>query len=102
MKRNIYTPKTGWYVYDDAEQPATENRSPYIGGVSMTDKSVRNAKHVFTRRDRLMGKNRTVKDIDKALDRFSVRYPHLKRPDRFRSDPFPEVNITDDRRNNRE
>lgn len=102
MKRNIYTPKTGWYVIDDAELPATENKSPYIGGVSMTDRSIKDARHVFTKRDRMMGRNRTVKDMDRALDSFQVRYPHLKRPDRMRRDPFPNINIKDDYRNKAE
>lgn len=96
MKHNIYTPRTGWIVVDDSAP--VDNKAPYIGGCTMNDRSVRDAKHVFTKRDRMMGKNRTVKDVDTALDRFAVRYPHLKRPDRFRSDPFPEVKITDDRR----
>lgn len=100
MKRNIYTPATGWIVVDDSAPII--NKAPYIGGVSMSDKSIRDSKHVFTKKDRMLGRNKTVKDIDTALDRFSVRYPHLQRPDRFRADPFPDVKITDDRRNNRE
>lgn len=101
MKHNIYTPKTGWIVVDDAA-PAEENKAPYIGGVSMTSRSMTDCKQVFTKRDRMLGRNKTVKDVDKALDRFQVRYPHLKRPDRMRSDPLPGVKISDDRRNNRE
>jgi len=100
MKHNIYTPKTGWIVVDD-DAPII-NKAPYIGGVSMTDRSVRDCRHVFTHQERRMGKNKTVKDVDKALDRFQVRYPHLGRPDRVRRDPAPSTNITDDRRNNRE
>lgn len=101
MIRKIYTPKTGWIEVDDAA-PAPENVAPYIGGCPMSDRSVGDAKHCFTRKDRRMGRNRTVKDVDRALDRFQVRYPHLKRPDRVRRDPFPAVKITDQRRNNAE
>lgn len=101
MNRNIYTPKTGWIVVDDAA-PAEIVNAPFIGGVSMTEKSVADCKQVFTARDRRMGRNKTVKDVDRALDSFQVRYPHLKRPDRVRSDPFPGVKITDERRNNKE
>jgi len=92
----IYTPKTGWIEVDDSEPII--NKAPYIGGCPMTERSVRDCRHVFTPTDRRMQRNRTVKDVDKALDRFQVRYPHLKRPDRMRKDPFPEVKITDDKR----
>lgn len=97
MIRNIFTPKTGWIQIDDSA-PAAENLAPYIGGCSMSDRSVRDCKHVFTKSDRKRGRNKTVKDVDRALDNFQVRYPHLPRPDRMRSDPFPSVKITDDRR----
>ena len=96
MIHKIYTPRTGWIEVDDSEPII--NKAPYIGGVQMTESSIRDSRHVFTRKDRAMGRNKTVKDVDKALDRFAVRYPHLKRPDRARMDPFPEVKITDDRR----
>ena len=100
MKHNIYTPKTGWIVVDDSEPII--NKAPYIGGVSMTERSVRDCKQVFTKRDRALGRNKTVKDVDRALDNFQVRYPHLKRPDRMRNDPLPEVKIRDERRCNPE
>lgn len=96
MKHNIYTPKTGWIVVDDSEPVI--NVAPYVGGVTMTDRSVKDNRHVFTANERKRGLNRTVKDVDRALDNFQVRYPHLKRPDRVRRDPLPEVKITDDRR----
>jgi hypothetical protein len=96
VKHNIYTPKTGWIVVDDSI-PA-ENKSPYIGGVSMTENSIRDNRHVFTRQQRRVGKNKTVKDVDRALDSFQARYPHLGRPDRVRKDPFPSVKIKDERR----
>lgn len=100
MKHNIYTPKTGWIVVDDSGP--VDNKAPYIGGFPMNEKSIKDAKHVFTKRDRAMGKNRTVRDVDRALDGFQARYPHLKRPDRVRRDPFPEVKINDHRKNNPE
>lgn len=100
MKHNIYTPKTGWIVVDDSEPVI--NKAPYIGGVTMTERSIRDNRHVFTHRERRMGRNKTVKDVDRALDNFQVRYPHLGRPDRMRRDPFPGTNISDDRRNNKE
>lgn len=100
MKHNIYTPKTGWIVVDDSEPVI--NKAPYIGGVQMTERSIKDNRHVFTHRERKMGKNKTVRDVDKALDRFQVRYPHLGRPDRLRQDPFPSTNISDTRDNNRE
>lgn len=100
MKHNIYTPKTGWIVVDDSEPII--NKAPYIGGVTMTAASIRDNRHVFTHTERRMGRNKTVKDVDRALDNFQARYPHLGRPDRMRRDPSPSTNITDDRRNNRE
>lgn len=96
MKRNIYTPKTGWIVVDDSAP--VENVAPYIGGVTMTERSIMDNRHVFTHAERKMGLNKTVKDVDRALDNFKVRYPHLKRPDRMRKDPMPSVKITDERR----
>lgn len=96
MKHNIYTPKTGWIVVDDSEPVV--NVAPYIGGVSMTERSIRDNRHVFTPGERKRGLNKTVKDVDRALDNFQVRYPHLKRPDRFRGDPLPAVKIRDERR----
>lgn len=96
MKHNIYTPKTGWIVVDDSEPII--NKSPYIGGVAMTHRGLMDTKHVFTKADRKMGRNKTVKDVDRALDTFSTRYPHLGRPDKVRRDPFPSVKITDDKR----
>ena len=95
MKHNIYTPKTGWIVVDDSEPII--NKAPYIGGVTMTSSSIRDNRHVFTHAERKMGKNKTVKDVDKALDRFQVRYPHLGGPDRVLRDPAPGVSITEGR-----
>lgn len=100
MIHKIYTPKTGWIEVDDSEPVI--NKAPYIGGVTMTENSIRDNRHVFTKRERKMGRNKTVKDVDRALDNFQVRYPHLGRPDRVRQDPFPSTNITDTRNNNRE
>lgn len=95
MKHHIYTPKTGWIVVDDSEPII--NKAPYIGGVTMTERSIRDNRHVFTHQERKMGKNKTVKDVDQALDRFQVRYPHLGRPDRVTKDPFPNAKITEGR-----
>lgn len=95
MKHHIYTPKTGWIVVDD-DAPII-NKAPYIGGVTMTERSIRDNRHVFMHQERRMGMNKTVKDVDKALDRFQVRYPHLGRPDRIQRDPAPGANITEGR-----
>ena len=96
MIHKIYTPKTGWIEVDDSEPII--NKSPYIGGVQMTANSIRDNRHVFTHKQRKRGENKTVKDVDRALDNFQVRYPHLGRPDRVRRDPLPSVKITDDKR----
>lgn len=97
MTRHIYI-RGEWIDVEDGPPP--QNAAPYIGGVSMGESSRRDFRHVVTKKQ--FRDLRTAKDVDRALDNFQARYPHLGRPGKVARDPMPSVNISDRRENNGE
>lgn len=90
MTRHIYI-RGQWHDVEDAPPP--ENVAPYIGGVSMTESSRQDFKHVVTKKQ--FRELKTVGDVDRALDNFQQRYPHLGRPGKIKREPLPGVKVRD-------
>jgi hypothetical protein len=67
--------------------------APMIGGCGMNDYTHKQFRYAFDKKTR--DGLHTVKDVDRALDGFHAKYPHLKRPDICRSDPCPSVKLKD-------
>lgn len=65
------------------------NLASFMRDQNLSDKSRRQYRHVFGKETRK--RLATTRDVDRALDNFHERYPHLPRPDVVRKDPFPGV-----------
>ena len=71
------------------------NLDAYVRNRAMNDKTKEQFRWAFDKKTRERMEN--TGHVDAAFDDFHRRYPHLRRPDAYRGDPLPTVNVRDER-----
>lgn len=70
-------------------------QTTFVHGKAMNSKSKDQFRFTFGKKK--SSRIETTRDVDRCFDDFHRRYPHLGHPGGQRHDPFPSVDITDER-----